>query len=258
MKKLKCLGVVAMATVLLTSCLEGGENSASGGFFGILSYESSVAKNLFFVSDQDYGYYIPALANDPNFMGDNEAVYAYITVNRDSPENADIQSKGYYTATVDPGYVKFDKYPVSSVLTDTTKALTNELTLSEAVPYNIVKNFFIMACVVPKVVNGQKNSYELSYNGAEGPKEVNGNRVYDFYVRMVKIEDGKGATSQNAQDYVYFNSQSMLKNLMNVEKMEGAENFNFRLNYAKTFNEDTTKVTAWGQSSLIRIALPKE
>ena len=258
MKKLKFLGAVAMATVLLTSCLDGGKNEQDFTAHGVLSYESKFSKNMFFTADE-VAYYVPALANDPNFMGDGECLVANLNLNFDSEENANASSKGYYTATAPNGYSKLDKYSIIPSLTDTIKPLDNELTLRDVAQsgYSKIKNFLFLSVTYPTVVNDQKNRFDLSYNYSQEPVVVEGKRVYDFFIRVVKTEDGKGATLQNATQVVTFDGRNEFSRLLNIEKASNAESLNLRLNYVKEFDKDTTRITSWG-TEIIKFAIPKE
>lgn len=258
MKNLKFLGVVAMATVLLTSCLDGGKNEADFTAYGVLSYDSKFGKNMFFIADE-VPYYVAALANDPNFMGDGECLVANLHVDRDSPEYADATSKGYYVATTPSGYSKLDKYSIIPSLTDTVKPLDKELTLKDVAQsgYSKIKNFLFLSLTYPTVVNDQKNRFDLSYNYSQEPVVVDGKRVYDFFIRVVKTEDGKGATLQNATQVVTFDGRNEFSRLLNIEKASNAESLNLRLNYVKEFDKDTTRITSWG-TEIIKFAIPKE
>lgn len=259
MKKLKCLGVAAMATLLLTSCLEGGENSFSNPFYGVLSYDYKVSKTLFYINDYE-AFYVPTLESDPNFMGDNVPVFAILNVNRDSPENADYASKGYYTATVDPNsYGKLDKYPIYPVLTDTTKTLDDEILLTSVAQqgYSKIKDQLFLGLNHSTYVKDQKNTFELSYDRTKEPEVIDGKRVYDFFIRVVKTEDGKGATLQNPSETIVFNGSNQFDLLVSTEQAASSETLNLRINYAKSFNSDSTKIATWG-SEIIKLAIPKK
>jgi len=259
MKKLKFLGAVAMATVLLTSCLDGGKNEQNFPAYGVLSYESKFSKNMFFTADE-VAYNVPTLANDPNFIGDSECLFIpSLYINLDGQENANAASNGYYTATAPSGYTKLDKYSIIPSLTDTIKPLDNELVLKDVAQggYNKIKNFLFLSLTYPTVVNDQKNRFELSYNYNQEPVVVDSKRVYDFFIRVVKIEDGKGATLQNATQVVAFDGRNEFSRLLNIEKASNAESLNLRLNYVKEFDKDTTRITSWG-TEIIKFAIPKE
>ena len=51
MKKLKFLGVMAMAALLFTSCLDGGNNEQSGAAIGVVDFSMEAMKNLAYVND---------------------------------------------------------------------------------------------------------------------------------------------------------------------------------------------------------------
>lgn len=259
MKKLKSLIAVAMTAVVLTSCLDGGDNKSDFQDYGVISYDSKFNQYMFFTSDE-VAYYVPTIANDPNFIGGDECVFAYLHLNFDGPENADATTKGYYTATTSANeYSKLDKYRIASVVTDTVKPLDNELTLRDVAQggYKKVKDFMFMSLSYQSIVRDQKNLFDLSYDYSKEPVEVNGKRVYDFFLRVTKKEAGTGATIQNANQIVVFDGRSILSQLLRVEKNANAESLNIRINYVKEFDKDTTKITSWG-SETIKFDIPKE
>ena len=99
MKKLKFLSAVAMATVLLTSCLDGGNNEQSGYTYGVIGFSLDAMGNVAYTGDN-----VPVYASTFSELTDNECVYFGYTINYDDPANS---GKKYLTATV-PQYIRLN------------------------------------------------------------------------------------------------------------------------------------------------------
>lgn len=258
MKKINLLGAVALATVLLTSCLGSGESKQSINGVGVTAYDKSM--NLLVYLDDYTGFYVPAIDADPNFMTPGECVQIAGTLYYDSPENANAAAKGYYTVTVPSnGYVKLDKWQMESYLQDTVKPMAGEQLFKSVLAKGAakIKNHLFITTAYSNYVMKQKNRFYLSYDSSKEPVVVNDKRVYDFYIRMVKEAEGDGATVQNPEDIVIFDGTSIVQRLYNVEKSNGAESLNLRIHYPKEFNKDTTMITSWGAETA-SFAIEKE
>ena len=100
------------------------------------------------------------------------------------------------------------------------------------------------------------NEYQLQYDYNQEPQTVDGKRVYDFFLRVVKTSDGKGIVG-TTPFYYTFNTRGYFKTLQSKETAAGNETLSIRFNYIKEFNKDTTAAT-WGKSQIITIQIPKE
>lgn len=254
MKKLKSLGVVAAATILLTSCLDGGNNEQSGVTIGVIDFSMDAMKNLAYVND-NMAIYSPQF--EPLTSGD--CIVFPFTINFDDPMNSGTNK--YLTATV-ANYQKLDEGLLLTNV-DTVGIRENEITAidasvisGDATGYGTVKNYLFLGSSHPNVSTDQKNMYELQYDPSQTPKEVEGKRVYDFYLRVVKQVDGKGTVGTNTLNYV-FRAGSAIEMLKSKEKAENQEALYIRLNYIKEFNKDTD-LPIWGTSKLMGFPILKE
>ena len=107
-----------------------------------------------------------------------------------------------------------------------------------------------------KVAADQDNQYILQYNPSQEPQTVDGKRVYDFFLRVVKNADGKGVVGNNAFYYA-FKTNGYFKTLQSRETAAGNETLNIRINYIKEFNKNTTAAT-WGKSQVYQTQILKE
>lgn len=257
MKKLKFLGVAAMATVLFTSCLDGRNNERSGVTVGVIDMSTDIFKNLAYVDDYT-GVYSPQF--DALTAGD--CVVFPFTINYDDPANNGTNK--YLTATVS-GYKKLDEGRMSSQV-DTTKKSIQKATEITAIDvaivsasgygYCTIKNYLFLGSSHPKTAEDQSNEYILQYDPSVTPQVVDGKNVYDFFLRVLKRGDGKGTIGTNTFNYV-FKAGYTIDALKNKEKASGKEVLNVRLNYIKEFNKDTTDAT-WGTSKIFSFPIVKE
>ena len=249
MKKLKSLGVVAAATILLTSCLDGN-NEQTFTSFGVIDF--SMEAGLVAYTD-DYS---------PQFkdLQENDCIYFTGTLNRDDPANDG--SKKYLTVSNAVVLNRLDNKGYFESRVDTAIIKPNEIAaldagLLYATQYSYtVKNFLFIGSSHEKVATDQDNTYYLQYDPSQEPQTVDGKRVYDFFLRVVKNSDGKGITGTNPFNYA-FNTYGSLKSLESKETAAGNETLNIRINYIKEFNKDSTAAT-WGKSQVYQTAIYKE
>ncbi|RHU29055.1 hypothetical protein DXD68_06245 [Parabacteroides sp. TM07-1AC] len=256
MKKLKFLGVMAMAALLFTSCLDGGNNEQSGAAIGVVDFSMEAMKNLAYVNDYTALY-------SPQFesLTTGDCIVFPYTINYDDPMNSGTNK--YLTATV-AGYNKLDEGLLVTTV-DTADIRKNEITTMDASVISsdgtgygcgTVKNYLFLSSSHPNISSDQKNMYELQYDPSQTPKEVEGKRVYDFFLRVVKQADGKGTVGTNTLNYV-FRAGSAIEMLKSKEKADNQDVLYIRLNYIKEFNKDTTAAT-WGTSKLMGFPILKE
>lgn len=259
MKKLKFLGLAAIAAgmVSLTSCLDGGGNSSTGGGFGVVDFDLDAMGNV--VKD-DYGtkVYSTGFAN----LNPGEYVMYYCSIDWDAQP-----SSKYITASVGQGQVaKFDKWSTDSYITDTASVLPNEIAMSKVgfvqtpinnVPYVLRANSHVfVTSTLKNMPSDQVISYDLSYDGALEPVQVEGVNVYDFYLRATKVGEGK-KTEQDIPVVNVFDFNSFLNRAISKERAAGAKVVNVRLNYIKEFSKDSTS-WEWDKSDIAPFPIPSE
>ena len=254
MKKLKFLGVIAMATVLLTSCLDGGNNEQSGSAYGVIGFSMDAMGNVAYTGDN-----VPVYASKFSDLTDNECVLFAFNINYDDPANA---GKKYLTATVSQ-YVRLDNTgrvePVDTAKTSIKKgelAVVDAGVVAGGVYSATIKDYLFLGSSHEKTTSDQTNSYFLQIDPTKEPQAVDGKNVYDFFLRVVKKSDGKGTIGTNAFNYA-IRAGGYISSLEAKEKAKGNEAFYFRINYIKEFNKDTTEAT-WGKSKVLSYTIAKD
>lgn len=250
MKKLKSLGVVAAATILLTSCLDGNNESSLNGF-GVIDYSDDF-RMVAYIDD-----YTPVYSPVFKDYQPDDCIYFTSTYSSDDPANNG--SNKYATVSNAVVTYKLEEGSFDSHV-DTANIIPNEIAALDAAlvsQYSLtIKNFLFLGSSHEKVATDQDNQYILQYNPSEAPQTVDGKRVYDFFLRVVKNADGKGVVGNNVFYYT-FNTHGYFKTLQSKETAAGNETLSIRFNYIKEFNKDTTAAT-WGKSQIITIQIPKE
>lgn len=258
MKKLKFL-VAAAATgmVLLTSCLGETSNTSSGSTYGIIDYSSTYMKMVY--PADNLPWYSPVI--DKSDLERGDCVFFAYTINGDDPVNN--AGNPYVTIEVpEKGYRVVSQTSVTPYLseedTSSTAMKKNELTFSNVAAANsisVIKDRLIMIFAHPESKQDQKNRYEMFFKSGD-VKEVDGKRVYDLYIRGIKEADGKEATGLSSFEQM-FDTESFFSNTKQMEKNAGNKLVNFRLNYYKEFNKDTT-IGVWDKSPVLSIEIPAD
>lgn len=245
MKTLK-FGGAAAALLLLTSCLgDGGSTVVQNTTYGVVELSSKTLTNMVCVDNAGTLFYSPELAKDVSVETGDCCILAY-TVDHGSPENQNAAANGYYTVTKN-GYAELDRWPFNFNLTDTAKIMENEQVIGNiGNAYGYIKGKMFLETLHKDFLTGQKNKYELSYNPSAEPEKIDGNRVYNLYLRTVKMTDGK-SPSGNASIPNAYDLQRFVFSVTSTEKAAGAKAIFVRFNYIKEFNKDTTAAT-WGVS----------
>ena len=258
MKKLKFLSAVAMATVLLTSCLDGGKNEQSGVSYGVVGFSTDAMGYVAYTADE-----VPVYASGFNNLKDDECVFFAVNINYDDPANN--SGKKYLTATVSQ-YSRLNNTgrvePVDTAKTSPTSIKQGEITAVDAGivttgAYSAtIKDFLFLGSSHEKSANDQTNEYFLQIDPSQEPQVVDGKNIYDFFLRVVKKEDGKNTIGTSVFNYA-IRAGNYISSLEAKEKSKGSETFNFRINYIKEFNKDTTEAT-WTKSKVFSYMINKE
>ncbi|KKB60164.1 MULTISPECIES: hypothetical protein [Parabacteroides] len=255
MKKLKSLGVVAAATILLTSCLDGNNERSLNGF-GVIELSMDAMGNVAYIDD-----YTPVYSPAFKDYKDGDCIFFTSTYSTDDPANNG--TKKYLTVTNAVASNPLDKGEFVTYI-DTANIIPGEIAALNVgvLDYSYTQysftnhNYLFMGSSHEKVALDQPNRYILQWDYNQEPQTVDGKRVYDFFLRVVKNGDGKGVAGTNAFNYV-FNTSSYFKTLQSRETAAGNETLNIRFNYIKEFNKDSTAAT-WGKSQIFQTAIYKE
>jgi hypothetical protein len=225
----------AAAIMMFTSCLDGGSNIVRNYALGVVRLDMKTMKNVLDISDNDYPFYSPV------FSVMNEGVCCQVQYLLDwglaENSQAVLTSNGYYTVTIEEK-LEVDRYPLSGLLTDTLKALTNEFPVVNPL-INIngyIKGLLFMSHQL-KQPTDQQTGWELSYDSQNPVKDENGQRVYDLYLRAFVKAPG----SKSAEDMAVMNAYEMgnyLKMIAQNEKNLNHQQFYLRFNYVSEIKED--------------------
>lgn len=249
MKKLKFLSAVALATVLLTSCLDGGNNENSYEAYAVVKMSTKSFKNLAYEND----YYPPIYHPDLDQLLDGQCIRAWKKINGDDPVNQ--SGNEYYTAS-EMKYIKVPTGNVSYSVEDTKIIKDNEMTVLDVGTGGYIKGMLFLITSHPDASTDQTNRIDLSYDRSQEVEEVNGQRVYNIYVRAVKVADGKTNKGNVAFENAYPMS-SFFSYASAQEKNNNQEHVYFRFNYIKEFNKDSTEAT-WATSKVLDYPIPAE
>lgn len=250
MKTLK-LGGAAAALLLLTSCLgDGGGTVSESAVYGVIELSSKTMTNMVCVDNAGTLFFNPEVANDVSIETGDCCILAYV-LDQGSAENQNVATKGYFTVGK-KGYQEIDRWSLSFSLTDTAKILNNEQTLTGInAPVSYIKGRLFLPTEHKDFLTDQKNRFELSYNPAAEPEKIEGNRVYNLYLRTVKVTEGK-SPSQSGSMVNAYELQRFASSVTSTEKATGAKGIFIKFNYIKEFNKDTTAAT-WATTAPCQI-----
>ena len=255
MKKLKVLGLAAIAAGMfsLTSCLDGGGNTSSGMALGYAAYSMDAGG---IVVKDDFGSVVASSAFNAQLSGGEYVAYAYSV-------DWDAQTSNKYTVATVSALDKFAEVYTQGSITDTTVLLPNELPVQKLMvqmfssDYAFTANNHIFMSVYHKNVHSDmKTQYEFSYDSSADPVVVEGKRVYDFYLRAIKVADGNKVETDTPFTNAYDLSQ-FLSRMRPVEKAAGNTSVNIRINYINEVGEDFSS-SKKGQSDIISFIIPEE
>jgi hypothetical protein len=263
MKKLFLGSLLAVCTLLMTSCLDGGNSQESGIGYGVIGYSEKNFKPI--LKTGGIPVYSVEVANSV-LKGDLDdgdcCIFAY-TLDRDIPENLSeaVAANGYYTITVTQhaivpqGNISVSLIDTATVLPDEALVFGIDTRNSVFVEDKDVKKIFL-ATIHENYSDKQKHTFNMSYAMDQEPELVNGENVYNLFLRVVKTEDDKSITSTQQ----LLNAFDMMRFIENFQYKEAADNkkvLKFRIKYADSFNKDSTRIE-WKASDVLTYTFPIE
>lgn len=253
MKKLKisAMAVLTAGLISLTSCLGDGTNKQTGHSFG---YATINLDALAYAVEDDFGTVVVADAFEKQLKGNEYVMYGY-----EVDWNAQTSNK--YIYVIATGLEKIPEVLSKSSITDTTTLLTNEIPI-EYVDFSMYNyNYVLTANRHAFITTAHKNvpsdietSYDFSYDRSASPVVINGMRVYDLYIRAVKIADGKKVETDTPILGAY-DMKDFLRSRRETEKNAGNTSVNVRVNFINSIKDG---VTTWKTSNIYSFIIPQE
>lgn len=245
MKAFKLIGeAAAAALLLLTSCLGESDNRYSRQGFAVAGVSDKTYQTVLYTSSGIM--YSPSLSSQVV----NGACYLVnYEVDLGAPENANIATTGYYTATIavmdeiTKGQAVFYNAP------DTTELLTNEQALKNVIGFSgevggyLEGNLFLQATI--DMLKDQKNTYTLYWDRAMEPTTVEGVPTYNLFLRAIKTADGTGSGATSYAEVRAFDIKTVLESVNRAEAAKDSERFNLKINYLNTINEKDSTDLKW-------------
>ncbi|MDR1880360.1 MAG: hypothetical protein LBQ78_05455 [Tannerellaceae bacterium] len=260
MKKMIIGGLLAANALLLTSCLEGGQNSGSDWDYGVVEATTATSFRRIVTGYKWGPLYSRSIESDYS-INDGDCIFINFSYNMNSAENQNAAANGYLTVDDNPVYGVIQQGLVNSYsLTDTTRLLANEITTYFDIEnYNAyVKDRLFMTPLFKSSLTDQKNSYNISFNPSQPVEEIDGKRVYNLYFRVEKLEDGKAPALVDNGQTIALNLSAVMAQMRNVEKALNNNLMYFKINYVAELNADSTAVKSWGTTKVQSIQIPAE
>lgn len=255
MKNLFLGSLLAVCALLMTSCLDGGKNESTEAYYGVIGYSDKSLKPVVYTPRGVL--YSPEIEKNviSGVIQPDDCCFIGVHINFDSPENSPeaYASKGYYTVNINQ-YIDVRKGTFytqlqDTAVVDTAEMLVAAIDMSTTGLLGIKKDrpLFVVGTYHDDYIEDQEQVYTLSYDPDQEPEVVNGEKVYNLYLRVVKTEEGKKTLSSMRELLNSFDARPFLNAVKNKEEKQ----VNFRINCVKKLNEDKTKITDWTVSDVL-------
>lgn len=243
--------------ICLTSCLGSG-NKQTANAYGVLTATGISNTTMVLYSTSDLGPVSSKQLSEWVNAGEMkpDKCYAFkFEINFDLPENsyASLQVNGYYTVTIIE-YMELPTHDAQSYLTDTAKALEDEVPVSNGYVAGSYAAGYMYVQQTAALSSDQNLEWEMSYdyNAITNPTTINGVRYYDLHVRARKAESGTKPNKDASYLNAYYMSNFFNLVAANEKMMLGANydpsvsTFKFRVLYVKEINDG---VLTWQSAS---------
>ncbi len=251
MKSFRIIEVAVFITglIMFTSCLGSSEGSSSGAGFGY----ASLKKDVGIVVTDDFGSAIVSEAF--NVLNGGEYVSYYGVVDWGAQTSTD------YTIAMISKLERYPEIPTYITITDSTTVLSQELPIdhifvnqiNELYVLTANKHMFMVA-THKNVPSDIKTDYYFSYDDNVEPSIVGNVRVYDFYLRAVKVADGTKVSTDTSIMGAY-DLSTFLNQKRPVEKTLGNLAVNIRIHYVKDIKDNTL---CWETSNIYSFVIPED
>ena len=243
-----------VSLLLFASCMGEGVNKDSRSAVGVVDLDAKTYSKKVLYLSEDFAIYSGRIVNT-DF---GAYLYVYYEIDYDAPENSyeNVEANGYLTASYMEVIQELDQFRMEYAVTDTTKALTNEVAILDPIVsgdlgYVRGKGFFFSFIEIPA---DQKLYWDLSCDMMNHVKEVYGQRYYDVYLRSYLHPEYPVSTKSLDHSYVLnaFDMRSYLERIALEEKSLGNSTFKLRFNYVSKIDDE---ILTWGQQESWEIAI---
>lgn len=256
MKAFKLIGGCAAATLLLlTSCLGESSNTTSKTTFAVGSTSDKTFKTI--LNTPVGPIYSAALASN---VVDGACYLVGFEIDFDSPENANANTNGYYTATASGLEEIVKGTPMFYNIPDTAKLIEKEIALENAgffPEHGAYVDGYLFMGGTYNGLKDQKNGWTLYWDRSSEPTTVEGVPTYSLFLRATKVLDGTGSTSTSITETRAYDVKAVLESVNKAEAAKGSTKFNLKINYLNNINEKDPTDLTW-KSYLINFEVSKE
>lgn len=248
MKTFKLIGASAAAALfLLTSCLGEGGNTTSGSSFAVGATTDKTFKTI--LNTVAGPIYSPILETK---VTEGACYSVSFEVDLDTPENANVATNGYYTASINNILEVTKGQAVFYNVPDTAKLLVGEIPLTNAgvdtrLGYYIDNYLFFGGNY--NGLKDQKNTWALYWDRSKEPETINNVITYSLFLRAVKVSDGTGTSVTSFGDMRAYNIGSEVKRVSSSMGSD-AQIFNIKVNYLSNINEKDSTDLSWKSVTL--------
>jgi hypothetical protein len=198
-------------------------------------FDSKTFKNVLDVTDEVSFY-----SNRFDEAYDGNCFYISYELDYDIPENSyeNVEANGYYWVSIFDK-IDVDRWSISSMLTDTSNVLTDEVALIDAVwdgavTYLKGKAFIISSLQMPV---DQEMYWNLSYDSDNMTTDEFGQKYYNVYLRSTIRRQGT-KSKERVSVANAFEMKNYMEEVAKKEKELGHHTFKIRFNYPSVINED--------------------
>ncbi len=259
MKKLISLVAVVVTAVFATSCVGEGKTEYTVSGYGVVDYYPEAGAVVVFQAD-DVVNYPPIYSLEFTKQNSGDCIVFTSTIDYTDPAN-----KGnvkYYTVKEAIVEYTLDNNGQMVSHLDTANFYPNELITTNAgiIPYTYTTesftnhDFLFFRSSHENIKTDEWHSYQLQYDPNQEPTIEDGRRVYDFYLRVIKTQEGKNNTGSYTLNYA-FKTNGYLNVLQQKELAAGSDKLAIRFNYISAFDEATKKIT-WSKAPVVETFLP--
>lgn len=173
-------------------------------------------------------------------VAEGQCILFDYSIDYGAAENADGgASLGYMTATIyDNTITTVDRWPLQSVLSDTSRTLPGELVLSNLQARTAyIRGMLFLFAEIANHPTVQQDSFVLSYN-AQQPVGADG--VHELYLRAIRTV--AAPDSVRGERMIIPCAFSIGSFVDSVARANRADEVSFRINYAASFGLDSLRV----------------